>query len=199
VAIGHAKTTCDRGVFLFQANGRARMRLLIASPDPVNASNGTAIQDLLKEQISMNHPASGFTLIELMIVVAIIGVLAAIAVPSYMDYTQRAKVSEMILASAPAKMAATEYRVSSGDWPTAEALALPAIETDIVSSIAWDADNNQIVMTGTDDVGGLVVYLQGDADSTGAVRWDCCMAADATNKQLAPANCRDVCGGDEID
>jgi hypothetical protein len=105
----------------------------------------------------------------------------------------------MILASAPAKMAATEYRVSSGEWPTADALALPTIETDIVSSVAWDAENNQIVMTGTDEIGGLVVSLQGDADSTGAVRWDCCMAADATNKQLAPANCRDVCGGDEID
>jgi type IV pilus assembly protein PilA len=142
---------------------------------------------------------SGFTLIELMIVVAIIGILAAIAVPAYMDYTQRAKTSEMILAAAPAKMAATEYRISSGDWPTADALALPTVETNIVESIAWDADNNQIVMTGTEEIGGLVVYLEGDADSTGAVLWDCCMAADAENKQLAPTNCRDACGGDEID
>ncbi len=146
------------------------------------------------------HPAAGFTLIELMIVVAIIGVLAAIAVPSYLDYTQRAKVSEMILAAAPAKMAATEYYVSSGEWPTAEELALSSVGTDIVESVEWEGgEDNRIKMTGTDEVDGLVVYLKGDTESEGVVRWDCCMAADAENKALAPSNCRDACDDDAID
>ena len=58
--------------------------------------------------------AQGFTLIELMIVVAIIGILAAIAIPAYQDYTIRSKVSEGVVGASPAKTAVSEYYVSQG-------------------------------------------------------------------------------------
>ena len=60
----------------------------------------------------------GFTLIELMIVVAIIGILAAIAIPAYQDYTIRAQVSEGLNLSAGAKAAVAEYFMDSGNFPT---------------------------------------------------------------------------------
>lgn len=59
----------------------------------------------------------GFTLIELMIVVAIIGILSMIALPAYQDYTRKTYVSEGISLSSSARMAATEYFVSNGRWP----------------------------------------------------------------------------------
>ena len=61
----------------------------------------------------------GFTLIELMIVVAIIGILAAVALPAYQDYTVRAKMSEPLARGAEAKTAVTEYYASTGTMPTA--------------------------------------------------------------------------------
>ena len=64
----------------------------------------------------------GFTLIELMIVVAIIGILAAIAIPAYQDYTIRAQVSEGLNLSAGAKAAISEYFMDTGTLPTTNAL-----------------------------------------------------------------------------
>src|SRR5262245_53161509 len=59
----------------------------------------------------------GFTLIELMIVIAILGVLMAIAIPAYQDYLSRARASEGILAGAPIKMGVAEFEISNAHWP----------------------------------------------------------------------------------
>ena len=66
----------------------------------------------------MKRTQAGFTLIELMIVIAILGILAAIAIPAYQDYSIRAKISEAINTASPAKLAVSEYYQSEGALPT---------------------------------------------------------------------------------
>ncbi|ENW2405418.1 pilin, partial [Neisseria gonorrhoeae] len=66
----------------------------------------------------MNTLQKGFTLIELMIVIAIVGILAAVALPAYQDYTARAQVSEAILLAEGQKSAVTEYYLNHGKWPS---------------------------------------------------------------------------------
>lgn len=73
----------------------------------------------------------GFTLIELMIVVAIIGILAAIALPAYQDYTIRAKVSEGVILASEARTSMAEYRISNNAWPSSNSQA--GLSNSIVS------------------------------------------------------------------
>jgi type IV pilus assembly protein PilA len=67
----------------------------------------------------VNKAQKGFTLIELMIVVAIIGILAAVALPAYQDYVARAQASEALVISQAAKVSITEYHQANGAYPTA--------------------------------------------------------------------------------
>ncbi|HGO7607151.1 TPA: pilin [Neisseria meningitidis] len=79
----------------------------------------------------MNTLQKGFTLIELMIVIAIVGILAAVALPAYQDYTARAQVSEAILLAEGQKSAVTEYYLNHGIWPKNNTSAGVATSADI--------------------------------------------------------------------
>jgi len=81
---------------------------------------------------------AGFTLIELMIVVAIIGILAAVALPAYQTYSTRAKVSEVILAASSARTTIAEYVSAEGTLPTGTDVTIENQASQYVASVGWD-------------------------------------------------------------
>ncbi|HFB3073144.1 TPA: pilin, partial [Neisseria gonorrhoeae] len=98
----------------------------------------------------MNTLQKGFTLIELMIVIAIVGILAAVALPAYQDYTARAQVSEAILLAEGQKSAVTEYYPNHGKWPednTSAGVASPA--SNIKGKYVQKVEVNNGVVTAT--------------------------------------------------
>ncbi|MBB1408592.1 pilin [Pseudoalteromonas sp. SG44-17] len=136
----------------------------------------------------------GFTLIELMIVVAIIGILAAVALPAYQDYTKRAHVSEGITLAASAKAAVTEYYVSQAAWPTTNAQAgLPdstTITGNAVTSVAVGNGNGEITVTYNDKVADTttIVFAPTVASTGGSITWIC--TGGTVDDKYRPANCR---------
>ena len=138
----------------------------------------------------------GFTLIELMIVVAIIGILAAIAIPAYQDYTIRAQVSEGLNLSGGAKAAVTEYFQDRGSMPGSNTEAGLAGASEIqgkyVSSVSVLGSGTIQVTYGLEAhqvINGETITLTPDTTNPGSVGWDCESGGVIENKHL-PAACR---------
>ena len=143
----------------------------------------------------MKAMQKGFTLIELMIVVAIIGVLAAVALPAYQDYLGRSQMSEAFILASGQKGTMAEYYSNHGDWPADNAKAGAAAEGDISGkyvekvTIAGDTATAYLRGSGVNaGIAGKTLKLKGTAGTTlGSFKWDC--SSDAPAKYL-PSSCR---------
>jgi type IV pilus assembly protein PilA len=154
----------------------------------------------------MKRPAQGFTLIELMIAVAIIGILASIALPAYQDYAIRAKLSEVVLAMSVCRTQVTELYQQGGSAPSANnwgcesgvaSRHVASLETNADGKISARVDrinssvNARIVtmmpLAGADTPAGVSVNF-----GNGLFGWRCGSGADGTNvpPRYLPASCR---------
>jgi type IV pilus assembly protein PilA len=139
----------------------------------------------------MKQIQKGFTLIELMIVVAIIGILAAVALPAYQDYTIRAKVSELVLAASGFKSSITEKAAADSSITNAGA----GLTVNVVGKVTGGSVTNAGVITisGDNSTGSVgtavtIVLTPNLNGATGVVTWAC--SSNSTMHKYVPAECR---------
>ena len=145
----------------------------------------------------MKRMQQGFTLIELMIVVAIIGILAAIALPAYQDYIARTKISEAMVQLDAAKTSISDYAASNGKLPpnaTSAGVSSPQ-NAQYVSNLAWNFGNTRLEATLKNintDVNGKMIVMAGTLQSDNSVSWACQTNIIAANYKYVPSNCRNA-------
>ena len=139
----------------------------------------------------------GFTLIELMIVVAIIGILAAVALPAYRDYTVRAKVSEMLLAGSAGKTYVAEYvNNNGGAMPDAASIEVPAQTSKYVTNVVYaktSASVGVLTITGAGETAltNKTIALTGTVADNGQVKWACTAgASNGLDARYLPSSCK---------
>ncbi|WP_426944707.1 pilin [Pseudomonas oryzihabitans] len=149
----------------------------------------------------------GFTLIELMIVVAIIGILAAVALPAYQDYTARAKVSEAMLAVSGCKTSVAEYLQTNNAFPAStDTAGCSAASTKYVKGLSVDsksaaisaeiqgtgsaADTKHIILQPTSDAARTTAISVTNGVMTPVAGWSCGTDATGADLKLFPAQCR---------
>ncbi|HEZ1425967.1 TPA: pilin [Neisseria meningitidis] len=154
----------------------------------------------------MNTLQKGFTLIELMIVIAIVGILAAVALPAYQDYTARAQVSEAILLAEGQKSAVTEYYLNHGKWPKNNTSAgVASTPSDIKGKYVKEVEVKNGVVTATMLSSGVNKEIQGKKLSlwakrqNGSVKWFCGQPVTRADNAKDDAVTAAATGTDKID
>ena len=132
----------------------------------------------------------GFTLIELMIVIAIVAILSAVALPAYQDYTKRAKVTEAINLMGGAKTALAEQYYSSGSLDANNKFAdvgISAVTSPVVSAMTLSGGSTIKVTVANSIVTGGTISLLADTTND-TLQWTC--ESSANMKSFVPQNCR---------